>query len=86
MFDMLFLDSEPEYRYDELFFYSRYLRNGGIVAIHDLDCLDSPAFVTIRHPDIRERLDELKLQSIILKGDRATTLMQKGGPLWANKS
>lgn len=34
--DMLFLDSEPEYRYEELTICWPYLRKGGIAVIHDL--------------------------------------------------
>ena len=35
-FDMLFLDSEPQYRFDELVRFFPHLRRGGYAFIHDL--------------------------------------------------
>ena len=44
MFDMLYLDSEPEYRYQELEQFWPNLNPGGLVVIHDLATLDDRAF------------------------------------------
>jgi predicted O-methyltransferase YrrM len=87
IFDLLFLDSEPQYRFDELLTYWDMLRSGGYIVIHDLDFTMGDHGETIDriydwpYGDWKEKLGPLvrdfELQYIHFDNPRGCGLFQK---------
>jgi len=91
-FDMLFLDSEPQFRFDELLRFLPYLKPAGFILIHDLHpsmghhgqiyhgTYDWP------YGDFRPKLGQLfktrQLQYLHFMTPRGITMMQKTDPSW----
>lgn len=88
--DLLFLDSEPQYRFDELLHFWDQVPPGGLIVIHDLHpslghhgqthhgVYDWP------YGDFREKIGSLikdhKVQTISLPTPRGLTIFQKESP------
>lgn len=84
MYDMLFLDTEPCYRFQELFQFWSFLRDGGIAIIHDLAGLPDKGF-----PDfpleLRRKFETRELQALTFLTDTGLSIFQKAANLWKNK-
>jgi len=75
-FDMLYLDSEPEYRYHELVHFWPNLSPGGVIVIHDLPFLDHEGFGPMPDP-IVYMLEIRQLRAMNFPTCSGLTLMQK---------
>ena len=89
-FDILFLDTEPEYRYAELMKFFRCLRVGGLIVIHDLSDLYCEKFCapydSCLPMAIKQLLSDGILSSMSFKTCSGLTIMQKNSqPLWERK-
>ena len=81
--DMLYLDSEPCYRYQELVKFWPNVRDEGLIVVHDLYCVDSPAFAPV--PElVREKLAAGELSALTFRTDSGLTIFQKKPKLWGN--
>lgn len=92
--DILFLDTEPSYRFDELIKFWPYVRPGGLIIIHDLHGNLNYNFKLTQQPaygvfgDFREKigalLKEHKMQTFTLPTPRGLTIFQKAHPLYGH--
>lgn len=75
-FDLLWLDTEPEYRYQELLRFYDHTAGGGIICIHDLADLSCKFFL-----GVPERMADLMrkglLRALTFRTQRGLTICQK---------
>lgn len=88
-YDLLFLDSEPQYRFAELIKFFPYLKEGGYIGIHDLPNTLCQGNVNPDHPEmksypygdlpeqIKEWLKTDKLRMIHFPSPRGLTFLYK---------
>ena len=76
MFDFLWLDSEPEYRYKELIRFWPNIAPGAVICIHDLNDLNCKMFG--RMPDVlKERMLRGELRALTFRKGWALSILQK---------
>jgi predicted O-methyltransferase YrrM len=92
--DLLFLDSEPQFRFDELLHFWSRVKPGGMIIIHDLHYTLGKSNITLAGMDDwpygpwEKKLGTLvknqELQMIFLPSPRGFTVMQKTDPSFEN--